>query len=153
MNGLHWFAIVCTQLALVENGGSTPDPPYLWVPSGFSLKPSVSSRSPTNTLSLYTPLKLRNKCLNMHGDAQKAALLDACSCLHNHYMSADNRSGPECTGMGLELPYLSEELPCSDLLNPDPVFSSGSEGLTFSFFLFRWFSSCGWWFRAPSDPN
>jgi len=57
-------------------------------------------------------------------------------------MSADNRSGPECTGMGLELPYLSDELPCSDLLNPDPVFSSGSDGLTEFLVVFRWFSSC-----------
>lgn len=93
------------------------------------------SRSPTNTLALYAPLKLRKKSLNMHGNAQKAALFDACSCLHNHNMSADNRSGPECTGMGLELPYLSEELPCSNLLNPNPVFSSGSEGMSFSFLL------------------
>lgn len=43
------------------------------------------SCSPTNKLILYAPLKPRNKCLNVHGDAQKAALFDACSCLHNHY--------------------------------------------------------------------
>ncbi len=30
-------------------------------------------------------LKPRNKRLSMHGDAQRAALFNACSCLHNHY--------------------------------------------------------------------